>query len=120
MSDGEKTVEITATMKAKLDKLLAQEEKQKRYQQVLNAKLTLQAKWARLNGCPVDKKHAEFYLGVDEQIRDTIPVIQLIAFADAWDEKTDATAHAVEMLGKKEGTEEPSLADETEEEELDA
>jgi len=44
----------------------------------------------------------------------------LIAFADAWDGKADATAHAVEMLSKKEGTEEPSHADETKEEELDA
>ena len=117
---AEEMVEISAAMKKKLDKLLAQEEKQKRYQQVLTAKTTLQAKWARLNGCPVDKKHAEYYLGVEENLRDNIPVLQLIAFADDWDEKEDATAHAVTMLGKKEGTEEPSLEVEDEEEELSA
>lgn len=115
---SEKT--LTATEYAKFRRLVEKEVKQKRYQQVLNAKISLQAKWAKLNGCPVDTKHAEFYLGINESLRETLTISQMIDMVATWDQSNDANAHAVDMLNKNEGTEEPSLEDATQEEELDA
>lgn len=113
---------VTEDQFKKFEKFMAQAEKQKRYQQVLNAKVTLQAKWARLNKCPITKKHAEFFADLDSEVRDTLTIEQIMSMADTREDGVEATAQAVDTMreSKKEGTEEPSLDDETEEEEPSA
>ena len=116
------TRSLTEDEYKKFKKFLSQEEKQKRYQQVLNAKTTLQAKWARLNGCPITKKHAEFFADLDSELSKTLTLDEIMSMADTRKDGVEATAHAVDMMreSKKEGAEEPSLDDETEEEEHSA
>lgn len=101
---------IDPKLQEKLDRLAELEEKeakQKRTQNVLTAKTNLRAKWALQNGCPVDKKHAEFYVDLDKKVRDTLSIKEIIEFAESKDDVTNATAHANAMIQKNEGTKAP-------------
>ena len=96
---------ISAERYARLEKLEAKEEKQKRYQAILNAITNLRAKWAMMNGCPITRKHAVFYADLDEHLKKSLSVDEVMAMADSKDSATEATAHAMAELNKKGGTE---------------
>lgn len=100
--------ELDPQLKAKLErlkKLEAKEAKQKRYQQVQNAKTNLRAKWAKQNNCPITKNHAEFYTDLDEQMRESLSIEQIMELGDSWNSESDAKAHAVNALQKGQSAE---------------
>jgi hypothetical protein len=70
---------FTRDERLEYEKLKQEKAKQKYYQKVLNSKISLQAKWAKINGCPIDTKHAEYYLGLPEHLREAMTVDQIIS-----------------------------------------
>jgi hypothetical protein len=105
------TKTISAAQYARFEKLLAKDEKQKRYQQVQSSKNNLRAKWAVENNCPITKQHAEFYTDMDERLKNTLSLSEIIAMADSKDSFSEPNAHVITEMHKKKDAEAPDEND---------